>query len=449
MEYEESVGIRNHYDQNNESLPVPVPAKKNTNAFKKAAASEVLETYRPTLHSKEKAGMHKLTLVIYISIVFTVINSKTLIKLKHYIQMLPSFTRSFGKEFRSNKFATLSFPNGFSVRVRLTKKDNKRACLDIAKLVELGYLHKGFILGFTYKGFSFFKVAVFDPSQAFLQIEYPCNVTKSNKQRFSHKQTRFCNNEETDDDQETESDNDDDQETTDDDDDDDDSDRETTSDDDGGDDEDQETTDDDKEDRKESLKRKNKFKSSMHQRSNKDGKRVDARDDYRSPNMTSNRKKSQKKCKIEEEETDSDENESSASETESEIVVTKNFASIYRNLSPESKRAVKAAKKCKPTSPAFMAVLTSQTIRALYIPAAFSDKYLRAISREDVKIQKSYGKERQKEWLVRALRRDYGMIFTEGWGRFSKDNSLSLGDVCVFELIDSKNFVFKASIFDA
>ncbi|XP_050234896.1 uncharacterized protein LOC126683104 [Mercurialis annua] len=412
--------------------------------------------------------------------------------------MLPFFTRSFRKEFRSCKFATLGFPNGFSVRVGLSNMKNRKARIDIAKLVELGYIHKGFIMGFTYKGVSFFKVAVFDPSQAFLQIEYPCNVTKFSKQHFSHKQTRFCNNEETDDDQETTSDDDDD---------------------------DQETSDgdDDDEDRKGFLKKKNKFKSSVGQRTNKDGKRVATRDDYRSPNiMKSNRKKAttkngsndddqeftsdddddqepiggdedrkksskrknkfrsymnqrtkkhgkrvaagddyvkckrkksigmEKKCKIEKEETDSDENESSACEKEAELIVSKNFESIYLNLSPESKRAVDAAKRYKRTSPAFMTVIrTLQNKCSLYIPAEFYNKYMYKISRDNVRIQTSDGKGGRKEWLVRICRREQGIIFTQGLGRFSKDNGLSVGDACVFELIDSKNFVFKASIFDA
>ncbi|XP_055961895.1 uncharacterized protein LOC126681988 [Mercurialis annua] len=323
-------------------------------------------------------------------------------KSNHKFMILPSFTKIFCKESRSCKLTTLAFPNGFPMRVRVSKMKNQKARIDITKLVELGYICKGSIITVAYK--------------AFLQIEYPCNVPKFSKQRFSHNRTRIFNNEEIDEDQETTED-DDDQETTGDDDDDDnqetsddededssvgeitnkdgkgvaargayrppdmkssckkatkndsnDDEEESTNDDD--DDDDQETTlddddNDDEEDRKKSSKGKNKFIFSMDQRTKKDGKRVAAGDDY----TKCKRKKYigvEKDCKVkEEEETNSDESERSESEKQAEMVVAQNFESIYLKLSPESKRAIEAARNYKPNNPAFMSVITPQNMHSL------------------------------------------------------------------------------------
>ncbi|XP_055961883.1 B3 domain-containing transcription factor VRN1-like [Mercurialis annua] len=355
--------------------------------------------------------------------------------------MLPSFTSHFGEEFSSSKFATLSFPNGFSTRVRLSKMENQKTCMDITKLVELGYINEGFILEFTYKGFSFFKVVIFDnSSHACLQIEYPCKVD-------DHRNV--------------------------------------------------------------SLKKKNKFKSSIGQRTKKDGEKVAASSaahgDYRSSDVKGKRKIGDvKNCKVEEDSdakietmgtkkklkmssaaaypntaskrkchkvssgsdhprinkrflpTDNRNNEQKyerkgkkckIEEVETDL---ENFDSMNLKLSPESKRAVNAARKYKPKNPAFMCVIELRNIGSLYIPAAFYNKHLSSISRDYLTIQISDGKKWLREWLLRISRSDCGwLVSAEGWIRFSEDNGLSLGDVCVFELIDSKNSVFEASVFHA
>lgn len=55
----------------------------------------------------------------------------------------------------------------------------------------------------------------------------------------------------------------------------------------------------------------------------------------------------------------------------------------------------------------------------------------------------------EKKWRVRFIYGSNRKKISEGWGAFSLENNLEEGDVCLFELIASKDVVLKASIFRA
>lgn len=56
---------------------------------------------------------------------------------------------------------------------------------------------------------------------------------------------------------------------------------------------------------------------------------------------------------------------------------------------------------------------------------------------------------RGRAWTVKFFNKPnyYGGKFSAGWAMFATDNSLSTGDVCMFELIKKTPMVFKVSIF--
>jgi hypothetical protein len=54
-----------------------------------------------------------------------------------------------------------------------------------------------------------------------------------------------------------------------------------------------------------------------------------------------------------------------------------------------------------------------------------------------------------KSWPVKLLMYPHLSLgaLSAGWFAFARDNTLEIGDVCVFELIESDNVVLKVSIF--
>lgn len=51
-----------------------------------------------------------------------------------------------------------------------------------------------------------------------------------------------------------------------------------------------------------------------------------------------------------------------------------------------------------------------------------------------------------KVWIVK-LWRGVKRIHLTSWSKFAEENSLELGDVCVFQLIDAKDYTFEVTIF--
>jgi hypothetical protein len=57
---------------------------------------------------------------------------------------------------------------------------------------------------------------------------------------------------------------------------------------------------------------------------------------------------------------------------------------------------------------------------------------------------------RKRSWNVKLLRcyeGRYGRRLSVGWSLFASESGLESGDVCVFELINKKDLVFKVHIF--
>ncbi|KAE8721782.1 B3 domain-containing transcription factor VRN1 [Hibiscus syriacus] len=52
-----------------------------------------------------------------------------------------------------------------------------------------------------------------------------------------------------------------------------------------------------------------------------------------------------------------------------------------------------------------------------------------------------------RQWPVRCLYRGGRAKFSQGWYEFTLENNLGEGDVCVFELLRSREFVLKVTVF--
>lgn len=77
-----------------------------------------------------------------------------------------------------------------------------------------------------------------------------------------------------------------------------------------------------------------------------------------------------------------------------------------------------------------------------YLPSCFAEKNLNGVS-GFIKLQLSDG----KQWPVRCLYRGGRAKFSQGWYEFTLENNLGEGDVCVFEVLRSREFVLKVTLF--
>ncbi|XP_049413183.1 B3 domain-containing transcription factor VRN1-like [Solanum stenotomum] len=99
----------------------------------------------------------------------------------------------------------------------------------------------------------------------------------------------------------------------------------------------------------------------------------------------------------------------------------------------ETSRAIQTAKMFIPENPYFLQILEKYNIVRNYIlnlPVEFVRKYMPKTS-ELIELQDTNG----NKWNVRCIRRKHRVLLSKGWLNFVTDNSLLVGDVCVFELI--------------
>ncbi|KAF5745655.1 B3 domain-containing transcription factor VRN1 isoform X1 [Tripterygium wilfordii] len=111
----------------------------------------------------------------------------------------------------------------------------------------------------------------------------------------------------------------------------------------------------------------------------------------------------------------------------------------------ERERAVNAAKAFEPANPFCRVVLRPSYLYRgciMYLPSCFAEKHLNGVS-GFIKLQFSDG----KQWPVRCLYRGGRAKLSQGWYEFTIDNNLGEGDVCVFELMRSRDFVLKVTAF--
>ncbi|KAK2430256.1 hypothetical protein P8452_43684 [Trifolium repens] len=109
-----------------------------------------------------------------------------------------------------------------------------------------------------------------------------------------------------------------------------------------------------------------------------------------------------------------------------------------------SKSAKDSAHEFNPNNPYFRIKITMR--KQGRVPSDFCRKYLKP--NVPIKLQNSNG----EEWEVYCLlhiAKWYNMDISKGFSKFQRDNKLSNGDYCVFELIKKKPVVLKVTIFRA
>ncbi|MCO5610484.1 hypothetical protein L7F22_064722 [Adiantum nelumboides] len=123
---------------------------------------------------------------------------------------------------------------------------------------------------------------------------------------------------------------------------------------------------------------------------------------------------------------------------------TEAFISKRRPVSDEERQiALLAAKKFKSNRPHLLKLMKqSHVYRGFWLglDTDFSVQYLPSQIQEVALLDTS-----GKSWSARWLGARNGL--SGGWRKFSLDHGLEEGDVCVFELLDSKKIVFKVHIF--
>ncbi|KAJ9135585.1 hypothetical protein P3X46_032753 [Hevea brasiliensis] len=111
----------------------------------------------------------------------------------------------------------------------------------------------------------------------------------------------------------------------------------------------------------------------------------------------------------------------------------------------ERERAINAAKAFEPINPFCRVVLRPSYLYRgciMYLPSCFAEKNLNGVS-GFIKLQFSDG----KQWPVRCLYRGGRAKLSQGWYEFTLENNLGEGDVCIFELIRSRDIVLKVTVF--
>ncbi|GLT39985.1 hypothetical protein SLA2020_141490 [Shorea laevis] len=110
----------------------------------------------------------------------------------------------------------------------------------------------------------------------------------------------------------------------------------------------------------------------------------------------------------------------------------------------ERESAIRASAMFTPENPFCRIILRPSYVYKgllMHVPASFARACLTGA--EFITLEVSEG----KRWRVRCLSGARGMKFSKGWPEFVWDNNLTDGDVCVFELINAKDFVLKVTIF--
>ncbi|CAJ1932821.1 unnamed protein product [Sphenostylis stenocarpa] len=111
----------------------------------------------------------------------------------------------------------------------------------------------------------------------------------------------------------------------------------------------------------------------------------------------------------------------------------------------ERERAINASKAFEPTNPFCRVVLRPSYLYRgciMYLPSCFAEKNLNGVS-GFIKLQLPNG----RQWSVRCLYRGGRAKLSQGWFEFTVENNLGEGDVCVFELLRTKEVVLQVAVF--
>ncbi|KAE8711730.1 B3 domain-containing protein REM19 [Hibiscus syriacus] len=119
-----------------------------------------------------------------------------------------------------------------------------------------------------------------------------------------------------------------------------------------------------------------------------------------------------------------------------------------RDVTAEGKQnAFHAASMFKPDNPFCRVILRPSYVYKgvlLHLPRCFAQKYLNGVDGV-ITLQVSDG----EKWPVQCVYGNNNLKFSKGWAEFVMDNDLDEGDVCIFELINTKEIVLKVTIFRA
>ena len=77
-----------------------------------------------------------------------------------------------------------------------------------------------------------------------------------------------------------------------------------------------------------------------------------------------------------------------------------------------------------------------------YLPSCFAEKNLNGVS-GFIKLQISDG----RQWPVRCLYKGGRAKLSQGWYEFTLENNLGEGDICVFELLRTREVVLQVTLF--
>jgi hypothetical protein len=111
----------------------------------------------------------------------------------------------------------------------------------------------------------------------------------------------------------------------------------------------------------------------------------------------------------------------------------------------ERERAINEAKTFEPTNPFCRVVLRPSYLYRgciMYLPSCFAEKNLNGVS-GFIKLQTSDA----RQWPVRCLYRGGRAKLSQGWYEFTLENNLGEGDVCVFELLRTRDVVLQVTLF--
>ncbi|XP_045807949.1 B3 domain-containing transcription factor VRN1-like [Trifolium pratense] len=112
----------------------------------------------------------------------------------------------------------------------------------------------------------------------------------------------------------------------------------------------------------------------------------------------------------------------------------------HKNLTSKIEEALNKAKNYKSNNPFFTVVMTySYVNQYMYVPLDFDQKNLKEEQSEIV----LRVLDDERTWIVKYCQRR----ISTGWKTFASDNNLKVGDVCLFEMINSKAYAFKVLIF--
>ncbi|KAJ4822544.1 hypothetical protein Tsubulata_038199, partial [Turnera subulata] len=137
--------------------------------------------------------------------------------------------------------------------------------------------------------------------------------------------------------------------------------------------------------------------------------------------------------------------EFSREDEDMEPISGKKFSAALSRASEQSQNAYIEAKKFRTNNPSFIIVLRPYHFsqKKLCVPTKFKNKYVPRTPL-DVIVQLPDG----RAWHLEMKWRD-GLYFQKGWQRFYEDNDLKEGDICIFELIETRFFSLKLTLFPA